>query len=269
MIYLSFVILGAIALVVYALRRLPYLRSNRFDNNVSLNKQQYRIASRPSTFVTQLTEFFRGLTGRFHKQAPIPPSSDAAWGTSSYAGSSSVEEPRMPISAPIMPEATEPMSFSAPMTDEQPANPFWNEETETPAPLELPTKGLITRRGEAQRIAQELIARADDAFKRKDFKTAETYYLKAAVKDPDNAKIYNRLGVIYLQMKNYKDAVEAFRGALKYDDRVACRHYNIALAYLGKRDYRSAEKGLKEAIRLDPTNEKYRKTLQAIQKQPA
>jgi tetratricopeptide (TPR) repeat protein len=148
--------------------------------------------------------------------------------------------------------------------DEPVAHPFWQDEGVKADPLDLPTKGLVTRRGEAQKIAHELTTQADAAFRKKDYKEAEKYYLQAAVKDPDNARIYNRLGVIYLRTKNYKDAVEAFRGSIKFDDRVASRHYNLALAYVGKKDYRLAEKAVREAIRLEPTNDKYRQTLEAL-----
>lgn len=134
---------------------------------------------------------------------------------------------------------------------------------------EMPVKGFVTRRGEAQKIAQELMARAEEHFNKKQFNQAETFYLQAAAKDPDNARAYNRLGVIYLHTKNYKDAVEAFRGAIKIDDQVSSRHFNLALAYLGRRDYRSAEKALREAVKLEPTNDKYRQTLKRLQEEAA
>jgi tetratricopeptide (TPR) repeat protein len=149
------------------------------------------------------------------------------------------------------------------------AGGFWQDESGPQnGPLEIPTKGLITRRGESQKVAQELMSQADEAFRRRDYLKAEKSYLQAATKDPDNARIYNRLGVIYLQMHNYKDAIEAFRGAIRFDDRIASRHYNLALAYIGKRDMRSAERCLREALRQEPTNEKYRKTLETVQHQP-
>lgn len=145
---------------------------------------------------------------------------------------------------------------------------FWQEPELAVSHIDkliTPSKGLINRRGESQKIAQELIGKAEELFNKKQYHQAETFYLQAATKDPDNSRVYNRLGVIYLQTKNYKDAVEAFRGAIRLDDRVACRHFNLGLAYLGKRDIRSAEKALREAVKLEPTNDKYRQTLKRLQ----
>lgn len=259
MLYLILTILSTVILLGLALRRLPYLRTHRLGLEIM----------RPRPYIAKSSPFM-----------------DAWQRVKSLMGGLSTSV-RRPVSLP-MPSLTRPNTFQAsvsptgmapspttapsaaidalPMT----AHPgdFWQEDVTQPTGiLEIPTKGLITRRGESQKIAHELVVRADESFRKKDYKEAEKFYLQAATKDPDNARIYSRLGVIYLQIKNYKDAVEAFRGAIKFDDRVASRHYNLALAYLGKKDYRSAERGLREAVRLDPTNEKYRQTLGAIQKQ--
>jgi tetratricopeptide (TPR) repeat protein len=270
MVYLSLTIIGAIILVAYAIRRLPFLRTNRLGLEINAPRPSIGSFSNSSLW-HRILSLWRSPGG---SKRTLPRVGEMVSPLLKRAKPSITEQTEFrPLAAsPVMPgvpfaSSNDPMAMAGIKGDD---DPFWQEEFgQTPAPLELPTKGLITRRGESQKIAHELMSKADEAFRKKDYKTAETCYLKAAVKDPDNARIYNRLGVIYLQMKNYRDAIEAFRGALKFDDRVASRHYNIALAYLGKRDFRSAEKGLKEAIRLDPANEKYRKTLQAIQRQPA
>ena len=82
-----------------------------------------------------------------------------------------------------------------------------------------------------------LVSQADDAFERKDFEKAESLYIKAVSQDPDNAKIYSRLGAIYLEQKNYYDAKDAFLQATKIDPDTASRHVNLGLAYLGLKDF--------------------------------
>lgn len=253
-VYLGLVILGGIILVVIVIRRLPHMRSSRLGTNYP-TPRPYIHRSSP---LVELWQRIKSLIQHIlpHRRSAVTPPQ------------SIINDPFVSPISDTPPRGSTIMPNQADNITAQPSD-FWQEESlPASSPLDLPTRGLITRRSEAQKIAHELIVQADDAFRKKDFAKAEGYYLQAATKDPDNAKIYNRLGVIYLQMQNYKDAVEAFRGAIRFDDRVASRHYNMALAYLGKRDYRSAEKGLKEAIRLDPTNEKYQKTLQAIEKQP-
>jgi tetratricopeptide (TPR) repeat protein len=261
MYYLGISIIAAIILVAIVIRRLPYLRTPRLGLEIMSPKPYLPKTSLITSFTQRMQTFFNNLP--FKRRSLTLASNVNSLMRTSYDPSpvSTLPEVSTMESEVII---TQSSSVALPSGD------FWQEETmqQTMGALELPSQGLITRRGESQKIAHELVSQADEAFRKKEFKKAERFYLQAATKDPENARIYNRLGVIYLQTKNYKDAVEAFRGALRFDDRVASRHYNISLAYMGKRDFRSAIKGLNEAIKLDPTNEKYRKTLDAIQKQP-
>jgi TolA-binding protein len=258
MIYLSLSIVAAIILVGLAIRRLPYLRTSRLGLEIASPRPYVARSSRFSGIWQRVSNFSQGMMRKRTMSDDDSPQTPG-FSQSYMSAVPNPVEVRSFASTTALPESS---SVAHP-------GDFWvDENSHSSGPLQIPTKGLITRRGESQKIAHELISQADDAFRKKDFTTAEKYYLQAATKDPDNARIYNRLGVIYLQMKNYKDAVEAFRGAVRFDDRVASRHYNLALAYLGRRDYRSADRSLKEAIRQDPTNEKYRKTLDAIQRQP-
>lgn len=117
----------------------------------------------------------------------------------------------------------------------------------------------------AQMTTIGLIAQADDAFERKKFTKAEELYIKAAAKDPDNAKIYNRLGAIYLEQNNFYDAKDAFTQAIKIDAASASKHANLGLAYLGLKDYFKAIQSFREALRLDSKNKKYQDFLEKAQ----
>jgi tetratricopeptide (TPR) repeat protein len=102
-----------------------------------------------------------------------------------------------------------------------------------------------------------LMAQADDAFSGKDFSKSEKLYLRAAAQNPDNAKVYTRLGIIYLERKNYYDAKDAFLQAVKIDPDIALRRVNLGLAYMGLKDYYKAYEQYKKALDLDPKNKKY------------
>ncbi len=276
MIWLGISIVAVIILVWVALRRLPYLRTHR--PGMEITPRSY-IAQTP--WWHKIGQTFASLKDRLTRrsyppQAPTPGTPNPMV-MQSYSpdmqDQNTYDEPLVGEPVGRFAESVGPGERTVMVKETNTVvatsvkEAFWQEETDaSPAPFDLPAKGLVTRRGEAQKIAHELIVQADESFRKKNFKDAEKYYLQAATKDPDNARIYNRLGVIYLQTKNFKDAIEAFRGAIKFDDRVASRHFNLALAYLGKRDYRSAERGLKEAMRLDPTNEKYRQLLDSLPK---
>lgn len=93
---------------------------------------------------------------------------------------------------------------------------------------------------------------------------AERFFLKAAANNPGDAKIYARLGLLYLQQKNYSDAIESLKVAVKLDKYNPSRHYNLALAYTGNKDTARAIAAVREAITLDPITQKYRQLLEQL-----
>lgn len=111
-----------------------------------------------------------------------------------------------------------------------------------------------------------LIAQADDAFEVKRYVQAEGLYVKVAALDPDNAKIYSRLGAIYLEQKNFYDARDAFSQAVKLEPDLASRHINLGLALMGLKDYFKAMESFKKALNIDHKNKKYEKLLSRAQK---
>jgi len=111
-----------------------------------------------------------------------------------------------------------------------------------------------------------LIAQADDAFEAKKYEQAENLYIKAVAEDPDNAKIYSRLGAIYLEQKNYYDAKDAFLQAVKLEPELASRHVNLGLALMGLKDFFKATESFKKALEIDPKNRKYDRLFEKSQK---
>lgn len=107
-----------------------------------------------------------------------------------------------------------------------------------------------------------LIAQADEAFDDKDYEKAENLYVKVATQDPDNSKIYSRLGAIYLEQKNFYDAKDAFWQAAKLEPDLASRHINLGLAFMGLKDYYKAAECFRSALKLDPKNKKYERLLE-------
>ena len=104
----------------------------------------------------------------------------------------------------------------------------------------------------------------DELYKKGEYDKAEELFLKAATRTPGDARVYARLGVIYLHNKNYSDAIEALKVAAKYDQYNPSRHYNLALAYHGNNDRQKAISSTREAIALDPVTKKYRVLLEQL-----
>lgn len=115
-------------------------------------------------------------------------------------------------------------------------------------------------------VENEYVVKGDRLFSQKKFKSAEKWYLEAIKLEPRNAKIYGKLGIIYLEEKNYPDARDAFEQAVKLDPGVASRHYNLAIATRFLGDYKKAISSLRRAQALDPENPKYQRLLEEIKK---
>lgn len=140
-----------------------------------------------------------------------------------------------------------------------PQETFW---ADSPAPTVEPetTERVAEARPERTK-RKDLIREAEDLFAVKDYRKAERLYLKLATEDPRNAKIYSRLGIIYLAQKNHEDARDALRQAIKLEPHAANRHFNLALAYLELGSFAKAISSMEAALKYDPSNRKYRKML--------
>ncbi len=110
------------------------------------------------------------------------------------------------------------------------------------------------------------ITKADEAFEKKDFTEAEKWYVKAAAVEPNNPKIYSRLGAVYLEQNNFYDAKEAFLETVKLEKEKASHHVNLGLAYMGLKDYYKAEQSFEAALKIDPKNKKYQNLLEKAKK---
>jgi len=110
------------------------------------------------------------------------------------------------------------------------------------------------------------IIKADELFSKKQFISAEKWYLEAARNNPKNSKIYSRLGIIYIEQKNYKDAIDSLEEAVKLDSSVASRFFNLSFAQNNEGDKKQAFLNAKKAIRLEPSSKKYRKWMEQLRK---
>jgi tetratricopeptide (TPR) repeat protein len=64
---------------------------------------------------------------------------------------------------------------------------------------------------------------------------------------------YNR-GNLYLQQKNYKEAIADFKRTLKIEERFVEAHNQIALAYFRQKKYAEAWQEIKKAAEVNTTN---------------
>jgi len=139
------------------------------------------------------------------------------------------------------------MNLPRPGRHDAPNPDFWSEEGLEDKPE------IMTHYDEGETL-----------FKAGKLEEAEKFFLTAATRNPKDPKVYARLGLIYLQRKNYSDAIEALKVAVKLDKYNPTRYYNLALAYSGKNDNQRAIATIREAISLDPVSQKYRTLLEQL-----
>src|SRR5680860_579748 len=72
---------------------------------------------------------------------------------------------------------------------------------------------------------------ADELFEQGEIKKAEKMYLRLLDKDSEDATLYNKLGLVYLADKNYKDAKSSLRQALKLEPENDTFYNNLGLLY--------------------------------------
>jgi len=141
----------------------------------------------------------------------------------------------------------------------------------------------------------DVLARADRLAQAGEYRRAERIYVRLITQDPQVATLYNKLALVYLGEKNYKDAANALEQALQlepdndtfynnqgllqyqqeqYDEaiesyeksiainnKIASRFMNLGLAYFMSKKYRKAADVYEKALIIEPHNEEYKRLL--------
>ena len=93
-----------------------------------------------------------------------------------------------------------------------------------------------------------------------DFKAATTYYEKAVNVDPTYAEAINNIGAIHYAQKNYKKAIRYYEEALKHAPRSASIYSNLGTAHFARKKYADAFAAYQKALELDPDVFEHRST---------
>ena len=85
-----------------------------------------------------------------------------------------------------------------------------------------------------------------------DFRAARTNYERALKADPTYAEAQNNIGAVYYAQKSYRRAVNAYLKALKMSPDSATVYSNLGTAYFARKRYNEAAKAYREAVARDP-----------------
>ncbi len=118
--------------------------------------------------------------------------------------------------------------------------------------------------GQIDPALNRLFAQAEEHLRAGRFNEAELKLLEVERINPHYPRLYNRLGIVYLETGEPQKAVAAFEHAVLGDPSKAARHANLGMAYLKAKKYSLAQKALERAVEIDPGNAKYRRLLEEV-----
>lgn len=111
--------------------------------------------------------------------------------------------------------------------------------------------------------AKDLERQADQLRSQKAYLDAIDYFEAAIQKDPNNATLYNKLGISELMLQRFREAGKHFETALKKDRRLAEAYNNLGVVNYERKKYRGAIKQYKKALEVDPDSASFHSNLGA------
>jgi tetratricopeptide (TPR) repeat protein len=102
----------------------------------------------------------------------------------------------------------------------------------------------------ADAAAAVLEERGDNLRAEKSYLDALDYYRAALAKNPNNAPLYNKIGINELQMARFNEARKDFERAIKIDQHFADAQNNLGVVYYLQKKYGAAIKRYEDAIKL-------------------
>jgi tetratricopeptide (TPR) repeat protein len=116
-----------------------------------------------------------------------------------------------------------------------------------------PASNTSSTKTEISLSATELESRGDIFRSQNDLDEARKYYELTLKKNPKNARVWNKLGVMALRAREYPAAQTDFMQAIKYDKKLAEAVNNLGVLYYFKKDFVHAEAQYRKAIQLADT----------------
>ncbi len=109
----------------------------------------------------------------------------------------------------------------------------------------------------------QLEQQGDDLRMQKLYMDAIDYYQAGLVKEPNSARLLNKIGIAELMMQRYREAKKTFEKAIKADRKFADASNNLGVVYYEERRYGPAVKQYRRAIAIDPTSASFYSNLGA------
>lgn len=110
---------------------------------------------------------------------------------------------------------------------------------------------------------QELEKTGDELRSHKAYLDAIDYYEAAEKKAPENASLYNKIGISQLMLQRFREAGKSFDQAIKYDRKFPDAYNNRGVVEYERKKYRGAIKEYKKALQIEPDSASFYSNLGA------
>lgn len=120
-----------------------------------------------------------------------------------------------------------------------------------------------------QKESNKYIAEAQEALSENDFASAEASYRKAISKDPSNLNAKYNMGNLYYAKEKSLNAEQRLKEAAEIEATKEEKHrifHNLGNSYMQQKNYQEAVNAFKEALRNDPSDEETRYNLALAKK---
>ncbi len=115
----------------------------------------------------------------------------------------------------------------------------------------------------ASTSAEQLEQTADLMRAKKSYLDAIDYYKAAMAKSPNNSRLYNKAGIVELELQRYREAGKDFSRAIKAERQSADAYNNLGVVYYLEKKNGKALKEYKKAIQLSSTSASFYSNLAA------
>ena len=115
-----------------------------------------------------------------------------------------------------------------------------------------PVTAALARPPAAPDIAADYLSRGNALYRQNEFLSALHMYQTALALSPHDVKTRNNLGITYIQLAMFDEAVDTFKEALGLDSSYSLAYYNLACLYGRIGDVENAVGYLRQAVALQP-----------------
>ena len=98
----------------------------------------------------------------------------------------------------------------------------------------------------------------------RDYSAAIRWFKKALDEDPGMAESHTNLAHVYLELKQYDDAINEYRTAIRYDSDNVEALFNLGVAYKEKGDIAEARDAWKKVLSVNPDDKDAKKALELL-----